>query len=184
MATTKLMIEDGRIVNYYDRYFHSLSENGKEYIGNGWVVTIKDGHKGRPGRIVCHSEREYSDGRAVCHREFKLADGMIGLSGGNVRSRYVYFRSEEFSKWLEKNELQCVIRSDPNGVYISSNPYGSVWSHGLAIKTDGEVDWEGRRYEVSSATFAIVRKHYCDGVSWHKEPGILYTEVKDVMSLF
>lgn len=183
MATTSLFIKNGRIEDYCDRYFHFLSEDGKKYRGNGWTVTIKDSQGGRTGRIICHSEREYSDGRAVCHREFKLADGMVGLSGGNVHSRYAYFRSEKFSEWLEKNELQCVIRSDPNRVYLSSNPYGSVWSHGLAIKTDGKVDWEKNRYEVSSATFAIVRRHYCDGVSWHKEPGVLYTEEKDVMSL-
>lgn len=183
MATTSLFVKNGRIEDYVDRYFVSISGNGKKYRGNGWEVEIQDGRNGRPGKIVCHSEREYSDGKAVCHREFKLADGMIGLSGGNVRSRYAYFRSEKFSEWLEEKGIQRVVHVDPNRVYISSNPYGSVWSHDLSIKTDGEVNWEGKRYEVSSATFAIVRRHYCDGVSWHKEPGVLYTEVKDVMSL-
>ena len=44
MATTTLEIVNGKIIDYSDRYFYSLSEDGKQYSGNGWDVTIQ----GRP----------------------------------------------------------------------------------------------------------------------------------------
>lgn len=187
MATTKLTVKDGLIAGHMDRYFQFLSEDGKRYEGNGWTVEIRDGRNGRPGRIVCHAEREYSDGVAICHREFRLADGIVGLAGGNIHARYAYFRTEKFSAWLREHELQSVQRVDPNqAAFFSSNPYGNTWSHDLLIETDGEVSlnkYIGKRYMVSGATYAVVRRHYCDGIRWHTEPGILYTLEKDVMSL-
>ena len=50
MATTTLVIKSGQIIDYSDRYFHSLSEDGKTYSGNGWDVTIKEERNGRPGK--------------------------------------------------------------------------------------------------------------------------------------
>ena len=188
MATTRIMIENGTIVDYSDRYFCSLSEDGKEYVGNGWVVKIKDGHNGRPGRIICHAEREYSDGPAVCHREFRLADGVLGLAGGNIYSRYAYFRTPEFCDWLSDHELQCVKREDPNQTYYSRNPVSNHWSHDLRIETDGEVErsyeeGQGERYQISGATYVVTRQRYCDGVRWHLDSGVLYTLVKDVTTI-
>lgn len=188
MATATLTIKNGRIVDFRDPYHYSISEDGKEYCGNGWVVTIKDGDNNRPGRLICHSERVYSDGPATCHREFKLADGIIGLSGGNVLSRYAYFRGEAFVAWLEDHEIQCVKHGDPNRAYSSSNPVSGYWSHSLVIETDGEVTtsyeegW-GRMYRVKGASYAVVRQRYCDGAMWHLDQGIMYTEIKDVMTI-
>ena len=57
MATATLTIKNGKVQDYSDRYFQSLSEDGRMYSGNGWDVTIKEGRNGRPGRIICHAER-------------------------------------------------------------------------------------------------------------------------------
>ena len=186
MATSVLEIKNGKIVNHSDRYFHSLSDDGKEYSGNGWDVTIKEGRNGRPGRIICHAEREYSYGPAVCHREFKLADGTLGLAGGNITSRYAYFRSNDFTSWLKENGIQAVRRQDPNTTYRSCNPVSDVWSHDLIIDTDGKTEHSEdlKSITISGATYAKVAQRYCDGIGWHTRPAILYTEAKDVKSLF
>ena len=186
MATSVLEIKNGKIVNHSDRYFHSLSEDGKEYSGNGWNVTIKEGRNGRPGRIICHAERNYSYGPAVCHREFRLEDGTLGLAGGNITSRYAYFRSADFTGWLKENGIQAVRRQNPNTTYRSCNPVSDVWSHDLIIDTDGKAEHSEdlKSITISGATYAKVAQRYCDGIGWHTRPAILYTEVRDVKSLF
>ena len=186
MATAKLTIVSGKIVDYRDPYFESLSGDGKKYVGNGWVVEIKDGRKDCPGRVVCHSRRVYSDGPAVCHREFKLADGIIGLAGGNVHSRYAYFRTPEFCKWLKDRDIQCVKHEDPNRMFYSGNPVSCYWSHDLKIETDGEVQeysYEEHKYQISGATYAVIRQHYADGTRWYLESGVLYTMRKEVTTI-
>ena len=205
MATAKLTIKDGKIINHRDRYFDSLSENGKEYCGNGWVVKIKDGRKDRPGRIICHAEREYSDGPAVCHREFRLADGTLGLAGGNIYSRYAYFRSEDFQKFLNKFGITAVKKEDPNQRFSGFSNYSGWGTASQDVWSDGKVEWDyedapgsreifeapganpnlysGTAYHtVSGATWAIVEtsEDYRDN---HNHAVILYTTVKNVMSL-
>lgn len=202
MATATLTIKNGQIISHYDRYFDSLSENGKEYWGNGWHVQIKDGRKDRPGRIICHAERKYSDGPAVCHREFRLADGTLGLAGGNIYSRYAYFRSEEFQKFLSKFEITAVKKEDPNAEFDFFTAYGPYGSAGGNVWTDGDVKWDSSDVEygdpelgespscydgymhcvISGATWAIVMTN----VDWKDEhcySSILYTTKKNVMSL-
>ena len=188
MATAKLIIKKGRIISYNDRYFDLLSEDRKEYLGNGWHVQIKDSHKDRPGRIICHAECEYCSGLAVCHREFQLADGILGLAGGNIHSRYAYFRSEFFQTWLEDHNLQCVKHEDPNQIYCSRNPVSNYWSHNIEVETDGKItssyeEGRGEKCQICGATYAIIRQWYCDGARWHLDPGILYTLVKDVTTI-
>lgn len=186
MATTILTIKDGKVADYSDRYFCSLSENGREYSGNGWDVTIKEGRNGRPGRIICHAERNYSYGPAICHREFRLADGTLGLAGGNITSRYAYFRSDDFTSWLKENGIQAIRRQDPNNTYRSCNPVSDYWSHNLIIDTDGKTEHSEdlKSITVSGATYAKVAQRYCDGIGWRTKAAILYTEVRDVKSLF
>lgn len=186
MATSILTIKNGKIEEHNDRYFHSLSEDGKQYSGNGWDVTLKEGCNGRPGRIICHAERVYSYGPAICHREFKLEDGVLGLAGGNITSRYAYFRSDDFAQWLKENDIQAVRRQDPNSTYRSSNPVSDYWSHNLVIDTDGETEYseDFKSITISGATYAKVAQRYCDGIGWHTKAAILYTEARDVKSLF
>ena len=204
MATTNLIIKNGQIVSHCDRYYVSLSENGKEYCGNGWVVRIKDGRKDRPGRIICHAEREYSDGPAVCHREFRLADGTLGLAGGNIYSRYAYFRSEDFQKFLADHNISAVKKEDPNTIFYLRNAWYGGGECSMSIRTDGKMeklkydsgrteDWEEScpgtsAYEgetsikVSGATWVIVDKvqHERDR---HNSSHILYTLAKDATKL-
>lgn len=186
MATTTLIIKSGQIIDYSDRYFHSLSEDGKIYSGNGWDVEIKEGRNGRPGRIICHAERTYSYGPAICHREFRLEDGTLGLAGGNITSRYAYFRSDDFAKWLKENGIQAIRRQNPNTTYMSSNPVSDYWSHNLIVDTDGETRYSEdlKSITISGATYAKVAQRYCDGIGWRTREAILYTEVRDVKSLF
>lgn len=201
MATAKLTIKNGIIVNHDDLYFHSLSENGKEYFGNGWHVQIKDGRKDRPGRIICHSEREYSDGPAICHREFRLADGTLGLAGGNIYSRYAYFRSEDFQKFLNKFGITAVKREDPNQVFSGFANHSGWGTASQKVWTDGRIDWDyepirtfdgpgenpnlysGTEYHtVSGATWAIVETKENYGNN-HNHAVILYTTAKNVIGL-
>ena len=201
MATTKLTIRDGKIVSRDDRYFISLSEDGKRYEGNGWTVIIKDGHKDRPGRIICHAERRYSDGPAICHREFKLADGTIGLAGGNIKLRYAYFRTKKFQEFLNRFGITAVKSLSPNMELKLFIAYGACGASYVNIYTDGDVRhdfadveygdpskgenpscYEGHvRCIISNATWAIVARD----VDWRNDRSyscILYT-MRDVMSL-
>ena len=189
MATATLTIKNGQIVSYRDRYFGSLSENKKEYHGNGWIVKVLDGRKDRPGRIICHAEREYSDGPAVCHREFKLADGTLGLAGGNIYSRYAYFRSEDFQKFLSKFGITAVKREDPNQQFSGFSVCSGCGTSSQNVWSDGEIEKHevpGERpntfHTVSNATWAIVenKRDYKDD---HNYSVILYTTVKNVISL-
>ncbi len=205
MATATLTIKNGIIVSHYDRYFFSLSEDGKEYCGNGWVVKIKDSCKGRPGRIICHAEREYSDGPAVCHREFRLADGTLGLAGGKIYSRYAYFRSEDFQKFLNKFGITAVKKEDPNQKFSGFSNCSGLGTASQDVWSDGEIEWDyedapGSReifeapdanpnlysgtvyHTVSGATWAIVETEE-DYENNHNHAVILYTTVKNVMSL-
>lgn len=91
MSTTRLTIQDGKITDYVDRYFESLSADGKKYQGNGWTVVIHNYYRGNQHRIICHAEQLYCNGQAVCHREFRLADGILDLAGGGIATRYVHF---------------------------------------------------------------------------------------------
>ena len=60
------------------------------------------------------------------------------------------------------------------------------WSHNLIIDTDGETEYSEdlKSITVSGATYAKVAQRYCDGIGWRTREAILYTEVKDVKSLF
>jgi hypothetical protein len=204
MATATITIKNGKVVSHYDRYYVSTSEDGKEYRGNGWVVKIKDGRKDRPGRIICHAEREYSGGPAVCHREFKLADGTLGLAGGNIYERYAYFRSEDFQKFLADHNISAVKKEDPNTVFCLRNAWYGGGECSMSIRTDGEVEeisydsgrtdgwvescpntsaYEGEsNVKVSGATWVIVDKVQHEGDS-HNSSHILYTLAKDATQL-
>lgn len=205
MATLQFMIEAGKVVDYCGRYFESISEDGLKAVGNGWEVTIRPASKKRPGRIIAHCEREYSDGPAVCHREFKLQDGTLGLAGGNVYSRYAYFRTADFQKFLDEFGITAVKREDPNQAFTSFCAYSGRGSANQTVETDGKVEWhyedepgsceyfeapganpnlyKGKEtHEVSGATWAIVetKEDYGDNHNYAK---ILYTLVKDVSSI-
>lgn len=205
MATLKMRIEAGKVVGHEGRYFESISEDGLKAVGNGWEVTIRPASKKRPGRIIAHCERMYSDGLATCHREFKLQDGTLGLAGGNVYSRYAYFRTADFQKFLSEFGITAVKREDPNQVFSSFCAYSGSGSANQTVETDGKVEWNyedapgSREYfeapganpnlyegtethKISGATWAIVetRENYGDNHNYAK---ILYTLLKDASSI-
>ena len=205
MATLRFEIKDGTVVDYSGRYFESISKDGLKAVGNGWEVTIRPAFENRPGRIIAHCERMYSDGKAVCHREFRLEDGVLGLAGGNVYSRYAYFRKASFQKFLDEFGITAVKREDPNQTFVGFSAYSGWGSASQTVETDGKMvesyeDTPGSRehfespganpnlYEgedfctVTDATWAIVenREDYRDNHNYSK---ILYTTVKDVTSL-
>ncbi len=157
MATARVMIKNGKVVDYMDRYFGSISEDAKKYFGNGWEVTIVDGVDGRPGKIVCHSEREYSDGLYACHKEFALQDGTVGLAGGNITERYAYFRSEEFQDFLAEFNIDSVRRLSAMRLEDELFCFGNV----------GGEEW----YLVFHIN------------NWGNQVRILYTDAKDIFSL-
>lgn len=205
MATLRFFVKEGKVVDYAGRYFDGISEDGLKAVGNGWVVTICPATKRRPGKIIAHCEREYSDGTATCHREFRLQDGTLGLAGGNVRDRYAYFRKASFQKFLDEFGITAVKREDPNQAFTGFAAYSGRGSAEQNVETDGKVDWHyiddpgSREYfespggnpnlyrgeethTITDATWVIVetREHYGDNHNYAK---ILYTQVKDVTSL-
>jgi len=205
MATLRFKIEDGKVVDYDGRYFESISKDGLKAVGNGWEVTIRPATKKRPGRIIAHCERMYSDGLATCHREFRLEDGTLGLAGGNVYDRYAYFRKASFQQFLDEFGITAVKKEDPNQEFVGFAAYSGWGSAYISVKTDGQVesnyeDTPGSRdyfeapganpnlytghetYKVSGATWAIVEteEDYRDN---HNFSRILYTQERDVTKL-
>lgn len=205
MATLKLKIEGGKFVGHNGCYFEEFSEDGLKAVGNGWEVTIRPATKNRSGRVIAHCERKYSDGPAVCHREFRLEDGLLGLAGGNVYNRYVYFRKASFQAFLDEFGITAVKREDPNQNFSGFSAYSGAGYANQSVETDGKLSWSyedepgSREYfeapgnnpnlyrgkethRVTGATWAIVerRENYRDN---HNYARILYTQVKDVTSL-
>lgn len=205
MATLRIRIEAGRIVSSNGVYFEGIYEDGLKAVGNGWKVTIRPATKKRPGRIIAHCERNYSDGLAVCHREFRLEDGLLGLAGGNVYDRYAYFRKASFQKFLDEFGITAVKHEDPNQVFTGFAAYSGWGKAYQSVESDGEVEYHylddpntraqfnqpganpnlytgEDRHIVSGATWAIVEKKedYRDN---HNFSRILYTLEKDVTKL-
>lgn len=166
MATTQLQIKNSIIDTTAaprNRYFEEVSPDGLYFRGNGWEVKLQN------GKIICHSERRYSNGIAKCHREFPLRDGVVGLSGGNVKQRYAYFRDVEFVQFLQNYRITTMKRADPDGVY--SAPQGHVAGHDIVshLYADGKVEsryrpfccagYEGEtEWTVSGATWVVLDK--------------------------
>lgn len=190
VATSKLRIKSGRIVNFEDRYFQSLSENGKTYFGNSWEVRIVG------KKIICHCERRYEDGIHKQHREFYLRDGLIGLSGGHVDERYVYFRDAQFQQRLDKLGITAIKRENPNGEFIGRCENTQNGTASFLVQTDGkmevimtdvgeftdetnnplEMEWKLQKLvNVSHASWTVLRRH----IHTHTESTdavILYTK--------
>ena len=184
MATLKVEVKNGKIVWHNHTYVPDATDT--YVLGNGWHVWLD--HK--RGKIICHAEREYSTGTAKCHREFNLADGLVGLSGGDVRTRYAYFRSTMFQDFLDDTGVDTVKRQDPNGDYTGYSAYPDAY---IEIKTDGEASYSLRQdsiydtaywktWTIAGATWVIVHTHnYCRD---HRNDNVsLYTLTKDATLL-
>ncbi len=139
MATTQLRILGGKIFSYNDRKFEKMSADGLFYSGNRWSVQIVPPTMEEDGKIICHSEENYQDGLAVCHKEFPLKDGTIGLSGGNIKTRYAYFRSTKFQKFLDDFGVTHVKYVDPNMAYPMLKTFNDTYRCMQKIYTDGDV---------------------------------------------
>ena len=187
MATTKIIIKGGKFTKGGSvlPYHKTISET--HYEGNGWVCDIKK------DKIICHSEREYSSGTAICHKEIKLQDGLLGLSGGNVTERYVYFRTKEFQNFLSEHGITAVKHTDPNGVYEEDFHRSGWGTRKIKIYTNGKKEEEriggdfdaqtdvgnachSDQYEtkVTNATWVLVDSHI-DYRDSHSSSRILYT---------
>lgn len=212
MATTKIEIRDGRIVDYRDQYFEAISEDGLRYRGNGWTVKIVPANKRSSGKIICHCQRQYSDGIHKYHREFALVDGLLGLAGGHIDERYAYFRKAEFQAFLNKFGIDRVERGDPNQVFRGHEQFTcECHQEHIDVISDGVVSfavthvysegWEkvtnryqvdqylyskDVEYSVSGATWAVVREYtanmYTPGGPYGWHAKLV-TNVKDVTGL-
>ena len=192
MSTIMIRIQDGRIYSLNYSHPFKLINDGKFFSMNDWTVTIKDSHNGRPGRIVCHAEREYSDGLAICHREFKLADGVVGLAGGNICDRYAYFRSKDFQDFLDKHGITAVKHEDPNQKFSGFVSRSGRGKADIIVESDGKIDHDFvlnrseatgyAYYTVSGASWAIVTVANFYGNN-RNYASILYSAVKNVTTL-
>lgn len=155
MATSKVRIQNGYFVN---------SENPMSVSINGWECKIK-----LDGTIECNCVRIYSDGEHcmryvirqngfakltlktpyggvktlrrgyVLPRGEILSDGLLGLAGGNVDTRYAYFRNGSFQSFLDKYGITAVKHEDPNQVYSVRNALYGGGSCKSKLYTDGSV---------------------------------------------
>lgn len=220
MSTAKLIIKEGKIDFAMDRYLKYFEDH--EYLGNGWEVSVT------PERIYAICERTYSDGMysisskiqhgcmvtewkkdgKTYNRKSKRINysgtGMLGLPGGNVSERYVYWRDEEFSQFLKDADLTAVSRLElKNGIYCI-NARTAHYAGGeckTRIWTDGEYEigdtdfgrspeWESK-YPRTSAfesdtpvkikfpTAIIIETHQHEGNN-HNYSRILYTNIKGI----
>ena len=185
MATLKIQVENGKIVWHNHTYVTDATDT--YVLGNGWHVYVDR----KRDKIVCHTEREYSTGVAKCHREFNLADGMVGLSGGDVRTRYAYFRSAMFQKFLDELGIDAVKHQNPNDNFTGYAAYPDAY---ISVKTDGKAESSLEQskicdtayfetWTVTGATWTVVHVHNYYG-DRRNDSCILYTEVPDVMKLF
>ena len=189
MSTAQITIENSKIVKYTGNFFQEASENGTFVVINGWEVTLKG------DKIICHAERQYSDGPCICHREFKLADGLLGLAGGRIDERYAYFRKADFQAFLRKYGITSIKKENPNQTFSGCNARDTIAINSFDIYSDGEEEIAGVKgwgdYPETSTCWRNQEFRNVTGATWtvvvHGEnqhtTSILYTNVKDVMSL-
>lgn len=172
---------------YPDKYLTSIDVTGN--WKQPWHVEIKH------NRIFCTCEAEYSDGIHRKKRVFPLADGRLGLSGGNIDSRYAYFRTAEFQNWLNEMGLTAVqLLESSDFTYTGHNAYCGAGTASYYIATDGErvgepelvreaswlKDYDGiccddseYRHTFKNCTWVIV-KESCHYRNSHNSASILY----------
>lgn len=210
MANSKIVIRNRQISDASSRYLETWSED--QFIGNGWDLVVED------DGIHCVSEREYSDGThtmlvdidwhgllvqrlitpqkdIVVKRKWVMPKGQVfdscvlGLSGGYVDGRYVYFRSMSFQDFLDRTGLTAVKHSDPNGsvtAYYSTDILGNT--RYLKVKSDGEVakhpdpfNEERDVFEITGATWFIEETYTKESIKDQRmefrKASILHTQV-------
>lgn len=162
MATLNITIENGFFVKHNGIYVKSIEPT--HVVANGWDCTIREDCS-----IVCSATREYSDGTHsvryaiqkngfakltlkkpgeklktikkgfVIPRGCQLSDGTLGLSGGNIDTRYAFFRDSVFQKFLNEHDISAIKRENPNRLFTLRNAeYGGGNCHSI-ILTDGVV---------------------------------------------
>lgn len=189
MSTLHVTVENGKLVN--EEY--CWSEASKQYVehteyctslcvnnnwSHPWDIMIAD------SKIVCHCEATYSTGLVEQNRILPLKDGTLILSGGQVGSRYVGFRSKKFSNWLEKNHITQVkkeLEKDGSMRITLSSVYCGSGSAAHIMVTDGDVevlydstedeDYDSSycgdstvKYEITGASYVLTYEemHYND----------------------
>lgn len=201
MAITTLIIEEGRIVEFFDNY-HDFMENDNYYVGNGWEVHITD----TSIKAVC--TRVYSDGThriRVQVRDGRMktvltingtcvwvknkkcdyhGEGELGLSGGNVDDRYAFFRSNDFKQFLNKYNISAKYKLDYSNDQIKIFPWKTAIN--TYIYTDGTLEVSKQNFDYTStscviknATVVIEETQEWDGL-YRKYRRILKSDINDV----
>lgn len=134
MATLKIKIENSKFISHNNVDVEEFTENLVK--GNGWIVKIDEN-----GEISCTATEIDEDGtkkelrftyikqilkleledgdkgtRIIRLTEFRdwNNEGTIGLSGGILEKRRVYFRKKEFQDFLDKYNIFSVRHINPN----------------------------------------------------------------------
>lgn len=133
MSTVRRRIVNGKIINDVGEPVDYEIVHGN--WNNPWVVQIKG------DQIICHCEAIYSDGKKEMTKTFPLEDGTLGMSGGRIDNRYVYFRNKKFQDFLEENHFQSInpkFIGDWNGRLRHANCSSGTASY--CIFTDGKLE--------------------------------------------
>jgi hypothetical protein len=204
MSNTVLTIINGSIAKFCDTYYKNMENEGTHYVGNGWIVDVTN----TSVDAVC--AREYHDGIHKIHvqicdermitelfvdgeRIFSKTkkcdysgDGEIGLSGGNIDQRYVYFRSDDFNNFLKKHEILKIHKLN----YIESKEYYTfkdlakndyIYTDGTMTVREGNLDQIGCSFQ-NVTVILKERMHYGYGYPAYATR-VLYTNIHDLSVL-
>jgi hypothetical protein len=161
---------------------------------NGWDCEVLS-----DGTILCQASRVYSDGEHsvrytikpngfgkltrklpgkkietlrkgfVVPKGEKPTDGTIGLSGGNIDSRYAFWRGSELTWFMEYFHLTAVKFQNPDGEYVVHNSRYGGGEAKYTINTDGEVetgDIESTNWGYTSSCYKELVHKKISGASW------------------
>jgi hypothetical protein len=172
MATSKLFLANNNnsfsFVRDKSKLIYTEEFSDQYVFTNGWECTIFNRKSGKPA-LVCEATREYSTGTASFSVFVDLSngfytikvdnetkkkgylvkkgepiEGILGLPGGNIYDRYFYFRSNQFSEWLNAHKITAVESKDPNTTYCGWDCYHGCGTASFNIETDGDVEYEIR----------------------------------------
>lgn len=143
MATLKIRIKDSKFISHNNVNVESFTEH--EVKGNGWIAKIY--HNGNITCIATGTENDGIEKELKCTFKNKIVkvhlrigdkkpkiiklyefsewnnDGMIGLSGGSIEKRRVYFRDKTFLDFLEEHKISSIQHMNPNMKFKISHGY-------------------------------------------------------------
>lgn len=161
MPTLKIRIEESKFISHNNVNVESFTE--REVKGNGWIAKIYPN-----GNLICITtgtdlngtvkERRLTLTNKIVKEELKIGnkapkiiklfqfdewkkEGVIGLSGGLIDKRRVYFRLLEFQDFLDENKISSIRHINPNIKFKVAQSYKEGKLEFIEeLHSDGEIE--------------------------------------------